>query len=314
MGSCPYRDIGGAPGSFAPPSHRWPTVAGMTNDAAMSDTDVPASASSPDGGFLAPPALSPSRANDFKSCPLKFRFRTIDRLPEPPSAAAARGTLVHAALQAMFEAPAAERTPSLVTDALPELWRDMVERQPDLADLIEAADLDAWFGAAQSLLRTYFGMEDPTRFEPEACELRVETTIGDGVPVRGFIDRLDVSPDGLIRIVDYKTGRAPAAAFTDHALFQLKFYALMLFRLRGVVVARLRLIYLGNAQFLEYSPDEAGLVAFERSVVALWDRIQGATESGNFPPKRSRLCDWCAFKPYCPEFGGTPPPYPLQAR
>ena len=30
-------------------------------------------------------ALSPSRVSDFKTCPLLFRFRAVDRLPEPPS-------------------------------------------------------------------------------------------------------------------------------------------------------------------------------------------------------------------------------------
>jgi len=33
-------------------------------------------------------SLSPSRASDFKTCPLLYRFRSIDRLPEPPSPAA----------------------------------------------------------------------------------------------------------------------------------------------------------------------------------------------------------------------------------
>lgn len=264
---------------------------------------------------IAPRALSPSRAADFKSCPLKYRFRTIDRLPEPPSAAAARGTLVHAALQRMFGEPAPDRTEPAVAAALPQLWSDMLARQPALAELPEAADLGAWFDAARTLLRTYFGMEDPTRFEPEACELLVEAELAGGVPARGIIDRLDVSPTGLIRVVDYKTGRAPAAAFADNALFQLKFYALMLLRLRSVVVARLRLIYLGDGQFLEYTPDQPGLEAFESSVAALWRAISEATATGHFPPKRSRLCDWCAFKPFCPEFGGTPPPYPpLSAR
>jgi len=265
---------------------------------------------SPQAAPALPRPLSPSRASDFKQCPLKYRLRTIDRLPEPPSAAAARGTLVHAALQRMFADAPTARTESAVAGALPGIWSEMLAHEPALAELPEVSDLGAWFDAAGALLHTYFAMEDPTRFEPEACELLVETTLGHGVPARGVIDRLDVSPTGLIRVVDYKTGRAPAAAFADGALFQLKFYALMLLRLRGVVVARLRLIYLGDGQFLEYTPDRAGLEAFESSVSALWGAISEATATGNFPPKRSRLCDWCAFKPFCPEFGGTPPPYP----
>ena len=56
-------------------------------------------------------ALSPSRAKDFKQCPLMFRFRTVDRLPEPPSLEALRGTLVHSVLEHLYDGPAAARTP-----------------------------------------------------------------------------------------------------------------------------------------------------------------------------------------------------------
>lgn len=257
-----------------------------------------------------PNALSPSRAADFKSCPLKYRYRTIDRLPEPPSAAAARGTLVHAVLQHLFALPAAQRTVAAAAAAVPTLWEQLLRGRPDLAELPDTADADSWFASARQLLQRYFGLEDPSRIEPDACELRLEVMLPDGVPTRGFVDRLDVSPAGLIRIVDYKTGKAPAAAFADDALFQLKFYALMLYRLRGVVAARLRLMYLGDGQLLEYTPTEAGLESFERSVVALWRTMERAVATGTFPARRSKLCDWCSFRPLCPEFGGTPPPYP----
>ena len=54
------------------------------------------------------PALSPSRASDFKQCPLLYRFRAIDRLPEPSSTAQVRGSVVHAALEQLYALPAAE--------------------------------------------------------------------------------------------------------------------------------------------------------------------------------------------------------------
>lgn len=260
-----------------------------------------------------PFALSPSRASDFKSCPLKFRYRAIDRLPEPPSAAAARGTLVHATLEALFRRPREERVEATAAGLLPDLWRDMLQRAPELGELPEAGDLQSWLGSARVLLRQYFRLEDPSRFDPDACELRLEVTLPAGVPTRGFVDRLDVSPTGLLRIVDYKTGKAPRAAYADEALFQLKFYALMLYRLRGVVAARLRLLYLGDGGIIEFTPDEEGLIAFEATIVSLWEAISAARESGHFPAKRSRLCDWCSFQAYCPEFGGTRLPYPPAA-
>lgn len=258
-----------------------------------------------------PTALSPSRAADFKSCPLKFRFRAIDRIPEPPSPAAARGTLVHSVLEELFGRPADERTVGTAVGSVPELWQRMVQRQPDLGELVADEDLPGFLDAAAELVRTYFRMENPQGFEPEQREAWVEVTVADGVPTRGVIDRIDVSPTGLLRLVDYKTGRSPAPRFVPEAMFQLKFYALMLLRLRGVMASRLRLIYLGDGEIVDYSPDEATLLAFEENLAALWRSIQRATETGVFPPRRSRLCDWCSFRSICPEFGGTPPPYPL---
>ena len=57
-----------------------------------------------------PLALSPSRAADFKQCPLLYRYRAIDRFPETPTQAQTRGTVVHAALENLFDLPAELRT------------------------------------------------------------------------------------------------------------------------------------------------------------------------------------------------------------
>jgi putative RecB family exonuclease len=255
-------------------------------------------------------ALSPSRAADFKLCPLKYRFRAIDRIPEPPSHAAARGTLVHSILEKLFARPAQGRTEAWVADAVPVLWSALLDRSPDLGGLVDDADLDGWFAAARGLVHTYFSLEDPARFDPDGCELRLEVTVRDDVPLRGFVDRVDVSAEGLVRIVDYKTGKAPPPAYVGDAMFQLKFYALMWYRLRGTVPARLRLIYLGNGELVEYTPDETELAAFERSVASLWSAVERAAATGDFPPRRNRLCRWCSFQHLCPAFGGTPPPYP----
>ncbi|MEO6881399.1 MAG: PD-(D/E)XK nuclease family protein, partial [Mycobacteriaceae bacterium] len=113
-----------------------------------------------------------------------------------------------------------------------------------------------------------------------------------------------------LRVVDYKTGAAPREAGEARALFQMKFYAVILWRIRGVVPHQLRLIYLADGQVLTYAPDEAELVRFERTLSALWTAILDAAASGDFRPSPSRLCDWCDHKALCPAFGGTPPPYP----
>ena len=261
-------------------------------------------------------SLSPSRAADFKTCPLLYRFRCIDRLPEAPSRAATRGTLVHAVLEELFDLPAPERTLDAARSMVPAAWARVLAEAPEAASLFaedtDGSDLAEWLSSAGDLLGNYFALEDPRRLEPAAREERVEVVV-DGLRLRGYVDRLDVSPAGDLRVVDYKTGTTPREAFEGKALFQMKFYALVLWRTRGVVPRQLRLMYLADTDTLSYSPDADELVRFERTLKAIWAAIERATESGDFRPSPSRLCDWCDHQALCPAFGGTPPPFPHDA-
>jgi putative RecB family exonuclease len=259
-------------------------------------------------------SLSPSRAGDFMTCPLLYRFRVIDRLPEPPSPAAARGTLVHAVLERLFDHPAGDRTPEAARSLLPPQWERLLAEEPELSGLFDSDDQRAvWLAEAASMLDRYFTLEDPRRLEPAHRELHVEAKLESGLLLRGYIDRLDVAPSGEIRIVDYKTGRAPLEEYEARALFQMKFYALVLWRSQGQIPRLLQLIYLGNGEIVRYSPDEADLLATERKVNALWQAIGRARDSGDWRPHRSKLCDWCAHQAICPAFGGTAPPLPSLA-
>jgi putative RecB family exonuclease len=257
-------------------------------------------------------ALSPSRASDFMACPLLYRYRTIDKLPEEPSADALRGTLVHKVLEDLFDLPPHSRTPERARDLLVPTWDALLAAEPALAEMFgsEGPDVADWLASCRSVLDRYFTLEDPRRLEPAERELYVEALLDSKLLLRGFVDRLDVAADGAIRVVDYKTGRSVPVMYEAKALFQMKFYALVIWRTRGVVPAMLQLIYLGNGEMLRYVPDEAELLATERKVEAIWHAIVRAQDSGDWRPNRSRLCEWCSFKQLCPEFGGTPPPLP----
>jgi putative RecB family exonuclease len=276
-----------------------------------------------------PWSLSPSRAGDFMTCPLLYRLRVIDRLPEPSSPVTTRGTLVHGVLERLFDSPAPERTIERAASLLEPEWQRLLEERPELIDLfanveapgeastdapVNADDaVSAWLASARVLLETYFMLEDPTRIEPHQRELLVEAELPDGVRLRGFVDRVDVAPNGATRIVDYKTGNSPSELFEGKALFQLKFYALVMWRVSGTIPALLQLMYLGDRQILRYAPDEADLLATERKVRALWAAIERALANRDFPPQQSRLCDWCAYHSLCPKFGGVTPAYPEPA-
>src|SRR6201991_2451786 len=257
----------------------------------MSDQEVPAQPQE-----RRRPALSPSRASDFKQCPLLYRFRAIDRLPEPSSTAQLRGSVVHAALEQLYALPAAERVPETAMSLVEPAWARIVADQPELADDIEPSVAAELLDEARTLLSGYYRLEDPTRFDPESCEQRVEVELSDGTLLRGFVDRIDVAATGEMRVVDYKTGRAPSETrelAEAKAMFQMKFYAVALLRSRGVLPARLRLLYLADGQVLDYSPDLDELLRFEKTLMAMWRAIQSAGATGDFRPKPSRMCDWC---------------------
>ncbi|WP_243653191.1 RecB family exonuclease [Pseudonocardia endophytica] len=266
-----------------------------------------------------PPALSPSRASDFRRCPLMYRFRAIDRLPEPPGRAQVRGTLVHAVLEQLYGLPAAERTPEVAHALLGPAWDGLLAVEPDLvAALFDGTDdpeLALWLDSASALLDTYFTLEDPRTVVPSAVEEPVEVVLDSaslpaGLPLRGFVDRLDRIDGGGIRVVDYKTGSSPGEFYELGALFQLKFYALAVLATRGVVPAELRLLYLADGQMLRYSPDADELGRFTRLLEAIWAAVLLAGESGDFRPNPGRACRNCAFTELCPAWDGTPPPYP----
>src|SRR5207344_760117 len=77
-------------------------------------------------GVGKPTGLSPSSFSAFKDCALAFRFSYLDKLPQPPSAPASKGTLVHRALELLMLRGPADRT-------LPNALVDLDRARADLA-------------------------------------------------------------------------------------------------------------------------------------------------------------------------------------
>ena len=258
--------------------------------------------------------LSPSRAADFKACPLVYRFRSVDKLPQRPTPDKARGTLVHAVLDRLFDLPAGERTYDRAVELVEPEWARLAEAEPEVSALFAGGGLAEWLDSARRMIAGYFALEDPSRLEPVAREHLVEAMldIGGTAPLglRGYVDRLDVAPTGELRVVDYKTGSIPREAYEAKALFQLKFYALVLWRTQGTVPHQLKLMYLADRDTLTYRPDAVELERFERTLVAVWRAIERAVTRREFRANPSRLCDWCDYQALCPPHGGTLPPYP----
>lgn len=255
------------------------------------------------------PALSVSRINDFFSCPLKFRYRVIDRIPEPPASAAVRGTLVHAVLEDLYDLPADERTPEAAEELIDPTWQTMVGKDPDLETIFEEEDRAGWMTKVASLVRAYFRQENPARLNPapENRERMITEVLPSGLRFRGAVDRIDVAPDGAIRIIDYKTGRKPHPRYQGEAIFQLRAYALLISLAEGRMPDLGHLIYLGSNETFPYLYGPADTQRALNRIDGAWEAISSCLEAGDFQPTTSKLCDWCSFQDRCPAFGAPAP-------
>lgn len=259
---------------------------------------------------LTPPrTLSPSKVATFTQCGLRFRYQAIDKLPEPPSEAATKGTLVHAALERLFQREPGDRTPTTAEACLADAI-EWVRDEDDFTGLGLDPHAEAeFFADAAALVHNYFAMEDPTAIRPIGVEMMLEVP-RQGYALRGIIDRLELDDDGELLITDYKTGRAPPERFAQKRMEGVKLYATMCTELLGRRPSKVQLLYLRDRTVVEATPGERELDRLDAKVDAIWDAVERSCATGNFAPRPSRLCDWCSFKPWCPAFGGEVLPAP----
>ncbi len=243
--------------------------------------------------------LSPSRASDFKTCPQLFKFRAIDRLPEPTTVYQARGTTAHLALERLYDLPPRERTPEALYALFREAWTEL-RGDDEYAELFSDVEAErAWGMESMQLLANYFAIEDPERVAPLHRELDMLEQL-DGITIRGILDRIDETDDGRLVITDYKTGKAPPERYALPAFFALKIYALLIRARTGRTPSEVRLLYLNGPTLYTLPINDAQLDATEQQVRALWDTINRAIEQDRFPPRPGPLCNWCSFQDRCP--------------
>ena len=265
---------------------------------------APAYAPSMPAGLTPPSSLSPSKLAAFTTCGLRFRFASIDGLPEPPSLAACRGTLVHAALEHLFTLPEDDRVPAAVDDCLDVALQHC--RAGDEWPLLglDPAGETAVVDDARRLVQNEFRLEDPRTVVPVGVELKLEVAVG-GLRIRGIIDRLDLV-DGELVVTDYKTGRAPGDAHARSRMQGVHVYSLMCERFFGRRPVAVQLLHLAEPVAIVAQPSEQSTRALERRLLAVWQAVEAACEHDDFRPRLSAACDRCPFRRWCPAFGGDP--------
>jgi RecB family exonuclease len=257
-----------------------------------------------------PTALSPSSIQTFRDCPQSFLFQYIYKIKQPVNAALTTGTLCHAALEQIFDLPASDRTLHNLQNLFRQQWAQK-RLQADYRHLFHDQEQHnreaeiAWGQYSLSLLKQYFEYENPAHVE-RPNPLQREVWVRAHIPfeeeesflVRGIVDRFDMVRDSqnniVLRLLDYKTGKAPQLKYSpamnqkirDEAFEQLKIYALLY---QGELPLRyLRLLFLtspsGRAVAMDWdlgaTPEErhAVLQPVQQGLVDVYQQIRALVE------------------------------------
>jgi putative RecB family exonuclease len=262
--------------------------------------------------FEVPTSLSPSRVSSFTTCPMQFRFSSIERLPEPPGVATTRGSVVHRALERLFTLPAARRGAATLATSLDAALAEYAGH-PDYVGLrLDPEGAERFAADCRNLLTRYLDMEDPSSVNDIGLELRMEAAVG-GLTLRGIIDRLDLRHDGELVVVDYKTGRPPSGNYEQKSLAGVHFYSFLCEQVLGRRPATIRLMYLSTGETIETTPSAQSVRFITTRTAAVWKAVERACTSGEFGARPSRLCDHCSFQRWCPAFGGDPAAAAIEA-
>lgn len=234
----------------------------------------------------------------FRQCPRRWKFRYVDRLPDPPGQEALAGTFAHGVLEDLLQKDKKQRTQDSVREIAAEAWPLMEKRSDFRALKLDADAVRAFKWQSWNAIMGLWDLEDPQDVEVEETELKVQVEVG-GVPFLGFIDRVERDGDDIV-ISDYKSGRPPPKRFESRYLEQVLLYAAAVAEMEYQTPARVRLMYLGSKVIeAEVTPEKIDEVV-ER-LVETWEDILESVREDDFPPEVGKLCGWCVFAEHCPE-------------
>ena len=251
-----------------------------------------------DGRPSPPQRLSPSGAATFEQCPRRWRFRYVDRLPDPPGVDALVGTFAHRVLEHLMGEHPSRRTKEEARRIARTSWSEMSDSD-DYRDL-ELDDEQAldfrWRG--WKAIEGLWELEDPACVDVRATEQKVSVTL-DGVPFRGVVDRVEAEPEGVV-VSDYKSGRAPRPRYASGRLQQVLLYAAAIAAETGEQPVKAQLLYLGQKIVATaVTPDELGSAV--EQFKSTWGDIADACDVDDFTARPGPLCGYCSYAELCPE-------------
>jgi len=255
-----------------------------------------------------PKSLSPSRLQDFASCPRKYQHASVERIPQPASYAAVKGRFVHYVFEHLYQLPPAERTIERARDFVAPAIDAVLSEEVRLDLAMDEVMLAQLLEETEKIITVYFEMEDPTSIHHEGVELRLGVDI-DGTPLFGILDRLDRDEDGQLVIVDYKTGGLPNRNYDASTFANAELYAALCQAKLGEQPAKIRLLYVAQGETIERNVTDVTVKARTDFAATAWRRINRYYDDGDFPATPSKsACRFCAYKEIC-RADGVPVPF-----
>ncbi len=262
------------------------------------ETDEVAAGADAGVGVEPPPYLSPSSASAFDHCPRRWKFKYVDRLPEPSGQPALVGTFAHRVLELLCELPPEGRTQDTAKALARECWPEMAA-DPEFAALELDADGERAFRWQGWLaIAGLWTLEDPSDVDVVATERKVSADLGE-VPFLGIVDRLD-RRNGQLVVSDYKSGTVPRLRFRGDKIQQVLLYAAAINEHEGELPDRARLLYLGQ-RIIDIPVTPRRLEDATGALAETWGAVGTACSAGEFEAKPGVLCGWCPFAEQCPE-------------
>ena len=238
--------------------------------------------------------LSFTRIDTFSTCPRKFRYQYVDALATRPAPQLSFGSSIHAVLEWLYdrkhpELPSLEET----LQALYDRW-DV----SGYAEVPREEQRVAYEHARDVIARFHQRVETDGFRLPASVEAWFELPFAEDVVVIGAIDRVDADPDGALHVIDYKTNRKAKSRRQVASSLQLAIYALATHELYGRTPATVALDFVVPGVRVSVPIGELDLDGVAQRVAETARRIRAKEDT----PTPNRLCDWCDFKPVCPEW------------
>ncbi|MGH8932350.1 MAG: RecB family exonuclease, partial [Egibacteraceae bacterium] len=242
--------------------------------------------------------LSFSRVDTYQTCPLKYRYSYVEKLPSAPSPQLSWGSSIHAALETWWSQKLPEPPPvDALLQALYDHWDDAGFEGTSRDEKLK------WYRYAQDVLRAHHARFAPTYAPAVATEAWFELDMGDDIIVVGSIDHVQRTPSGGIGIVDWKTSRRAKTRKQVAGSLQLAIYAFAATELWGHEPEWVSLDFVVSGVRVTMPRSEIDTDAARQTIHNAAARIRAEL----FPAEPNRLCNWCDYRGVCPAFEGDGP-------